>query len=205
MVYVTNLRQVTSLPFRLPRQPFRQLSDNKDTDVTIALRTFRKGDRVRALIISRDLEKRQLSLGLKPSYFTGNESEVESDSEHLQDNELGIANHVETHGTLDENDSNEEHPHDSGSDEEEPLTDSDEHDDDDGDSITIQVDLAPPDPINSPKLLGRQDQDVHSLKVNGFQWFVNDTETYEESGLELESSDQSDGEVEKKKRKSARK
>ena len=189
------------MPFCLPRQPFRQLSDNKDADVTIALRTFREGDRVRALIISRDLEKKQLSLGLKPSYFTGDEDEVESDSEHLQDNELGIANHVEAHGTLDENDSDEEHPHDSGSDEEEPLTDSDEHDDDDGDGITMRVDLAPPDPINSPKLLGRQDQDAHSLKVDGFQWFVNDTEPYEESGLELESSDQSDGEVEKKKRK----
>ena len=204
MVYVTNLRQVTDLPFRLPRQPFRQLSDNKDADVTIALRMFREGDRVRAFIISRDLEKKQLSLGLKPSYFAGDEDEIESDSEHSQDNELGVANHVNTHGAFDGSDSDEEHPHDSGSDEEELLTDADEHDEDDEDDITMQVDLAPPDPINSPKLLGRQDTDVHSLKVDGFQWFVNDTGPYEESGLESESSDQSDGEenpVEKKKRK----
>ncbi|KAI9461748.1 hypothetical protein HD554DRAFT_2323642 [Boletus coccyginus] len=174
-----------------------QLSDNKDADVTIALRTFREGDRVRAFIISRDLEKRQLSLGLKPSYFAGDGDEVESHSESPQDNEL------EMHGALDGSDSDEEHPHDSDSDNEELLTDSSGDDDDDGDDISMQVDLAPSDPIDFQKLLGRQDTDVPSLKVNGFQWFVNDTRPDEESGLESES-DQSDGEEnsgEKKKRK----
>ena len=160
---------------------------------------------MRVFIISRDLEKRQLSLGLKPSYFTGDEDEVEPHCERLQDNELKV------HGTLGGSDSDEERPHDSDSDNEELLTDSDGDDDDDGDGdddddgddITMQIDLAPPDSIDSPKLLGRQDTDVLSLKVNGFQWFVNDTGPEEQSGRESES-DQSDGEeisVEKKKRK----
>lgn len=152
---------------------------------------------MRAFIISRDLEKRQLSLGLKPSYFAGDGDEVESHSESPQDNEL------EMHGALDGSDSDEEHPHDSHSDNEELLTDSDGDDDDDGDDISMQVDLAPSDPIDSQKLLGRQDTDIPSLKVNGFQWFVNDTRPDEQSGLESES-DQSDGEEnsgEKKKRK----
>ena len=48
----------------------RQLSDNKDADVTVALRSFQEGDRVKVVILSIDREKRQMSLGLKPSYFT---------------------------------------------------------------------------------------------------------------------------------------
>ncbi|KAF8560198.1 hypothetical protein OG21DRAFT_1401925 [Imleria badia] len=178
------------------------LSDNKDADVTIALRTFREGDRVKAFIISRDLEKKQLSLGLKPSYFAGDEDEVESDAEHPQDNKLGVANDVKTR-SLDGSDP-DEHPDDSDSEEEELLTVGDEYDDNDVDDIDMQVDLAPPDPIDSPKLQGGQDTDVPSLKVDGFQWFVDDTRPYEESGFQSDSSDQSDSEeisVEKKKRK----
>lgn len=187
-----------------PRRTFLQLSDSKDADVTIALRTFREGDRVRAFIISRDLEKRQLSLGLKPSYFTDEEVELESDSEQLQDNKLGVANDVKTHEAIDGSDPDEEHPDDSGSDEEELLAVGGEYDHDDADDIDMQVNLAPLDPITSSKLQGRQDTDVSSLKVDGFQWFVNDTGPYEESRFQSEPSDQSDIEensVEKKKRK----
>lgn len=192
------------MPFRRPCQPFRQISDNKDADVTIALRMFREGDRVRAFIISRDLEKKQLSLGLKPSYFAGDQDEVASNSEHPQDNELGVANDVKTHGVFDESGSDEERSHDFGSDEKELFRVGDGDDNDDEDDITMQVDVAPPGPINSPKPRGRQDTDVPSLKIDGFQWFMNDTGPNEETGPQTESSDQSDGEenvVEKKKRK----
>lgn len=203
MVYVTNLRQVTILPFRHPCQPFHQISDNKDADVTIALRMFREGDCVRALIISRDLEKKQLSLGLKPSYFTGDEGEVASNSEHPQDDELDIANNVKPHGASDESCSDEEHSHDSGPDETELFRVGDGDDEDDEDDITMQVDVTSPGPINSPKLRRRSDTNVPSLKIDGFQWFVNDTGPNEESGPQTESSDLSDGEenvTEKKKR-----
>lgn len=39
-----------------------------DADVTSALRGFREGDRVKAIILN--IDKRRISLGLKPSYFT---------------------------------------------------------------------------------------------------------------------------------------
>ena len=45
-----------------------KLSDNVDADVTSALRGFREGDRVKAIILN--IDKRRISLGLKPSYFT---------------------------------------------------------------------------------------------------------------------------------------
>ncbi|KAG8219657.1 hypothetical protein J3R82DRAFT_612 [Butyriboletus roseoflavus] len=168
-----------------------QISDNKDADVTIALRMFCEGDRVRAFIISRDLEKKQLSLGLKPSYFTGDEDEVGSNHEHPQDGELGAANHVKTHDALDESGPDEEYSHDSCSEEKELVRvgDSDGYDDDD-------EDVAPSDPIHSLKPRG--------LKIDGFQWFVNDTGPNEVSQLQSESSDQSDSEenvAERKRRK----
>lgn len=46
-----------------------KLSDNKDADVTLALRSFREGDRVKAFITSIDREKNRISFSLKPSYF----------------------------------------------------------------------------------------------------------------------------------------
>ena len=56
----------------------RKLSDNKDADITLALRSFREGDRVKTFITSINLEKKRISFGLKPSYFGEDES---SDSE----------------------------------------------------------------------------------------------------------------------------
>lgn len=65
----------------------KQLSDNKDVDVTLALHSFREGDRVRAVILSIDLERRRISFGLKPSYFgsedAGTVGDAESESEPL--------------------------------------------------------------------------------------------------------------------------
>ncbi|KAG9314209.1 hypothetical protein JVU11DRAFT_4995 [Chiua virens] len=184
-----------------------QLSDNKDADVTVALRTFREGDRVRALILARDLEKKQLSLGLKPSYFA-DEDEAESDSEVSRDNELNVADDVSTDEALDESDSDcgsEEKPHDSTSDEElvEVGDGYDEHDyDDEAQDDTMEADLVPPDSTESSRRRGRRDVDSRSLKVDGFQWFANDDGSQDEkSHSESPAQSDSEGDTEKKKRK----
>ncbi|TFK36889.1 hypothetical protein BDQ12DRAFT_686041 [Crucibulum laeve] len=52
-----------------------QLSDNADADVTLALRGFREGDHVKAVILS--IDKRRISLSLKPSNF--NQEDFEDD------------------------------------------------------------------------------------------------------------------------------
>ena len=59
---------LTQLLLRLTFSFFSKLSDNVDADVTLALRGFREGDRVKAIILG--IDKRRISLGLKPSYFT---------------------------------------------------------------------------------------------------------------------------------------
>ena len=199
VVYVINLRQVTSLPLRHPCQPLHQLSDNKDADVTLALRTFREGDRVRAYIISRDLEKRQLSLGLKPSYFTGDDDGVEPDSQDSQDDKLGNTNDVKILGVLHGSDSEKENPDDSGSDGEEGLESDNDDDVGDRDDINMQIDLAPPGPTDSPKPLERQD--IHApLKLDGFQWFARP----EEPRLRQESPDESSSEEDSNEKKRKR-
>lgn len=61
-----------------------KLSDNKDADVTLALRSFREEDRVKAFIISIDHGKKRISFGLKPSYF-GDDEESDSQAESSDD------------------------------------------------------------------------------------------------------------------------
>ena len=60
-----------------------KLSDNVDADVTLALRGFREGDRVKAIILS--IDKRRISLGLKPSYFTGEDLLEDTNNDDLDD------------------------------------------------------------------------------------------------------------------------
>ncbi|TCD61307.1 rRNA bioproteinsis protein rrp5 [Steccherinum ochraceum] len=70
-----------------------EISDNKEADVTMALRSFREGDRVKTIVLSVDIEKRRLSLGLKPSYFADGElqaDEEDSDAENSNHESLGV-------------------------------------------------------------------------------------------------------------------
>ena len=70
-----------------------KLSDNKHADVTLALRSFREGDRVKAFITSVDREKNRISFGLKPSYFgddKGSDSEAEGLDDESEPGVLGV-------------------------------------------------------------------------------------------------------------------
>lgn len=58
-----------------------KLSDNKEADITLALRSFREGDRVKAFITSIDREKKRISFGLKPSYFGEGEDSDSGDGD----------------------------------------------------------------------------------------------------------------------------
>ena len=52
--------------------------------MAIALRTFREGNRVKAIILSRNLDKKQLSLSVKPSYFSEDEVTEIKDNVEMQ-------------------------------------------------------------------------------------------------------------------------
>lgn len=72
-----------------------QLSDNKDADTTLALRSFQEGDTVKAFISSVDLDKRRISFSLKPSHFEDDDFRQEDDASEEDQEPLGVVEDVE--------------------------------------------------------------------------------------------------------------
>ena len=171
---------------------FHQLSDNKDADVAIALRTFREGDRVKAIILSRNLDKKQLSLSVKPSYFS-------------EDEVMEIKDDIEMHGgarpASDAEEEDEEYDR-SLSDESEEETNEEASEDDsevDDDHLDTIVPDLPPLPTPNPPAQNKVSATQTSLKLEGFRWFSNDAAS--EGPQSAGSSSESETEPRKKKRK----
>lgn len=72
-----------------------QLSDNKDADTALALRSFQEGDTVKAFISSIDLDKRRISFSLKPSHFADEDFQEEDDASEENQEPLGVVEDVE--------------------------------------------------------------------------------------------------------------
>jgi rRNA biogenesis protein RRP5 len=70
------------------------LSDNKNADTALALRSFREGEIVKAIVSSVDLEKRRVSFSLKPSHFTDEDFQQAADASP-DDEDLGPLGVVE--------------------------------------------------------------------------------------------------------------
>ncbi|KAA1468077.1 nucleic acid-binding protein [Dentipellis sp. KUC8613] len=168
-----------------------ELSDNADADVTLALRSYREGDHVKAVVRSIDTEKRRISLGLKPSYFS-EEDRMESGEEAENSQLLGVVDDV------DEEMSDAEAA--SPDSDAEPSASEDERDEDD--AMAVDVDMST---IFSSKLqTSSAPAAVPSLQLQGgFQWSsapgqdeVQESDSSEESGDE-----EATGKKKKKRRK----
>ncbi|KAL0951450.1 hypothetical protein HGRIS_008139 [Hohenbuehelia grisea] len=176
-----------------------ELSDNKDADVTVALRGFREGDRVKAVIL--DIKKGRISLGLKPSYF----SAEELDAEVAGDDDNGSeASEVQEFGVVDEDAVME-----SGSDGEENMGPPDDNDSESEDD-EMQVDVDPQAAVfnsstfNPSSSLQTLQSSIPSLNLQGgFQW-IGDGSADNEADDDL-SSDDSDVEEQSKKKKKRKK
>jgi len=176
----------------------RQLSDNRDADVTVALRSFQEGDRVKVVILLIDKKKRQMSLGLKPSYFADEDFAV-----HNEDDSDG-QEPVEVFDVVDGND--------------EDMADvvrdpsgSEDEGSEDNEPDQIQVDAtvqSRPFGHASPAHGPSKDSielPVPSLKIaGGFQWSGNGAPSEEEVPSES-SSDESDSREQTGKKKRRRK
>ncbi|TBU63713.1 U3 snoRNP-associated protein Rrp5 [Dichomitus squalens] len=193
-----------------------ELSDNKDADVTLALRSFREGDKVKAVILSIDQEKRRISFGLKPSYFEErdfeqDESEDEEERESRSSSALGV---------VEDDDDDDDDDGGVGEDEEEvgaieaegdELTagingdEDDEADEADDEAGRMDVDLTldlqkPSGSSSAPSTSGPKE----SLRLNGgFQWAAPDSSEDVEMGSDQDSDEdvQQEGKKKKKKRK----
>ena len=169
-----------------------QLSDNKGADITLALRSFREGDRVKAFITSIDLEKKRISFGLKPSYF-GDSGDSDSGAEGSDgESEPGALGVVASEDEDAEMSDGKE-----GSQEPEPSDDEEEEGDE-----PMEVDsdpkFAPVGPVASTSKSPAATLDVKG----GFKWTE---EPDEEESSAASSSDSSGDEMSGKQQKRRRK
>ncbi|KAI0095104.1 nucleic acid-binding protein [Irpex rosettiformis] len=165
-----------------------ELSDNKDADVSMALRSFREGDRVKAAVLSIDTVKRRISFGLKPSYFdehdfTAIDGETEEDP-----GALGVIESAEV--------SSEEDA--SHNEEEEEVT---SEDDDDEEEDVMQVDV----PVSLNAQFKHHSKNVSSIPTlelgGGFQWSAQSSLEYNDISASSSDEDGKDSQVLKKRKK----
>jgi rRNA biogenesis protein RRP5 len=170
--------------------------------VTIALRTFREGDRVRAHVLSIDKEKRQLSFSLKPSHFAEDDSNVDDDAESGGvsggEGTLGVVAGDDVEmlaiNTGSDGDSEKSDPHED--------SDSGGSDGEIGDE-DMAVDLSMLSQSQSTRGPPSPKQ-AAPLKVAGFSWFSGNAVSDAESD-EASSSDEGSEDGESSKRKKRRK
>ncbi|RDB29525.1 rRNA biogenesis protein RRP5 [Hypsizygus marmoreus] len=171
-----------------------QLSDNKDADVTVALHGFREGDRVKAMIIG--IEKRKISLSLRPSHFGDEDFEADEDHESKADESdeepLGVIDEdvdMPVAGDASEHEGDE--------------ADNASEDDEDDDAMEVDVDQSAHlfQSSNPPKNGPVPTLPTPSLKLSGgFQWSSGQPQADEEAGSDS-SSEESDTEGQPSKKK----
>ncbi|OSC99437.1 hypothetical protein PYCCODRAFT_1438226 [Trametes coccinea BRFM310] len=180
-----------------------ELSDNKDADVTLALRSFREGDKVKAVILSIDQEKRRISFGLKPSYFEEKDfeqGEFESESEAQEAQTFGV---VEEHEGSDaeEGDEDDASAGEASEDGQEEEASDDESDDDEDAAMDVDLTMDLQKPSGSTSA-GATGQPVETLNLeDGFQWTVPAPGEDVDMGSDDESDDDDQPEGKKKKKK----
>ncbi|KAJ7107617.1 hypothetical protein C8R43DRAFT_199697 [Mycena crocata] len=163
-----------------------QLSDNPSADVSVAVRGFREGDRVKAVILS--IDKRKVSLSLKPSLF---------DEEDFHEAEAAEGSQLDPAEASDE----EEVPAD---DDEDALEEEDDDDD------AMQVDIDPQSHLYQSSSKTQKlptSSHVPSLQLSGgFQWSTTAIEAAEDDSEPSDSdNDLEDDEQSGKKKKRRRK
>ncbi|KAK7059164.1 rRNA biogenesis protein rrp5 [Paramarasmius palmivorus] len=175
-----------------------ELSDNRDSDTTVALRGFREGDRVKAYVLG--IENRRISFSLKPSHFSEQDfHDVEGASEGEED----IPKDTKQFGVqgTEEHDSEEESEDGEKSQQNDDPQESD--DEPEEDVMDVDVDVTPQfqKPPTSSDATQRPQSGPLQLG-SGFQWFA-DTNTSQNN--ELESSDESDNEAPSKRKRKKKK
>ncbi|GJE87565.1 U3 snoRNP-associated protein Rrp5 [Phanerochaete sordida] len=168
-----------------------ELSDNAEADVTMALRSFREGDKVKTVILSIDTEKRRISFGLKPSYFAEEDFQEEESEEEADQESLGVVDEEEEQDQ-DGEDNQEDEDEEAASDAE------DNEEDEDEETMDVDVDVGGSMFTNAQAKAGPS-KTRSALKLDdGFQWSAKQPN----EDVEMESSeDESDGEDQPSKKK----
>ncbi|ORY34880.1 hypothetical protein BCR39DRAFT_515324 [Naematelia encephala] len=137
-----------------------EISDNKKQDVSQALKGFREGDQVKAVIVDIDREKGRVNFGIKASYFKDefaksvNEEEEGEEQQQESDGEDEEADGSEEDNGQEVDDDEDEDEDEDEEDEDDENEDDDEEDDDEIDEEEggeedeeVVIDLAKPSVI----------------------------------------------------------
>lgn len=162
-----------------------QLSDNPGADVAVALRGFRQGDRIKAMVLK--VENRRISLGLKPSYFSEGDFEENDEAAEGQN------------GEADEGVAADEKVADQGQDVE-MASDSEDSDDMEIDVDGLRPEFSIPGTLPSGNTPSTQGPALSS--IGGFQWPGTVHQPEDDEGTGSSSSDEDEAvKPGKKKRK----
>ncbi|KZV74937.1 nucleic acid-binding protein [Peniophora sp. CONT] len=187
-----------------------ELSDNKEADTTLALRSFRADDTVKAVIKSIDLEKKRISFSLKPSNFSAEDFEFDEEPDAQP---LGVVEDVEMaeeESSSDEEDGadeedEDEQEDDSDEDEEEVVAHASGSDEDSDEDEAMAVDLdtitSAPAPIASTSTSSRTAAAPSLQLKRGFQWNEGDIGADDEGSDASSDSDDEDAGGKKKRKK----
>jgi rRNA biogenesis protein RRP5 len=176
-----------------------QLSDNKDADTALALRSFHEGDTVKAFISSIDLDKRRISFSLKPSHFADEDFQEEDNASEENQEPLGVVEDVEM-ASVGENSDNDT-GHDAASEDDE-----DEDSEIEPMAVEIGADIQSLNPKQTDAMaIPNAERPAPVLKLQGgFQWSGDIPQEGADDTGSSEDSD-SDEQPSKKKRKKKKK
>ncbi|TDL28208.1 nucleic acid-binding protein [Rickenella mellea] len=163
-----------------------EIADNKQADVNIALRSFKEGDTVKAVILAIDADRRRISLGLKPSYF--GDADFTDDNDDVDESPSQKS---------EENEPNDGHCGDTTMAVEEPSEDSDEN-------VELEPNTVTAFARNSNIAVSTQNPHASSIKIQGgFQWTNHDVQEADDDNADhFSSEEEEEGEqIDKRKRK----
>ncbi|KDQ17789.1 hypothetical protein BOTBODRAFT_29943 [Botryobasidium botryosum FD-172 SS1] len=171
-----------------------QISDNKDADVAEALKGFREGDPVRAIILKINLETGRIDFGLKPSYFESEDFDMEVDEDDVEEE----GEDEDDDGDDDGDEEAEEEREDEGEESDESEHAEEESDEEadgvnsDGEESSDFEVILVDEPESIPERATPARQPVPTLQLSGgFSWSNPTADTAIASGSE--SSDDEDG------------
>lgn len=158
-----------------------EISDNKKQDVSQALKGFREGDQVRAVITSVDADKGKLNFSIKASHFADEfangkedgmdvdeEEEEGEDEEDDEDDEEGEGEELKLLGSDDEVEDGEE---DEDDEEEEEEGDDDDDDEEESDGEEEEdIDTAPAHSSKAQKRVSTAGGSTALSLAGGFDW-----------------------------------
>lgn len=160
----------------------------------MALRSFREGDNVKAIVLSIDVERRRISFGLKPSYFQDKDFQAQDASDEDRQTELL--------GVVDE-DSEEDVPENSEEENNEEESDEANGSGDDGDmNVDLEVDADEPmfSLSHGPATAGSHSHNALRLD-DGFQWSTTGADNDVEMESSSEEEDNDEGQKSRKKKR----